>query len=79
MYTTVWLRQSWMDNRLTWDPEEYGIQRLQLPAEEVWTPDLSNYKGKLEVVQVSVYDKMTRVVINADGKVVHVPTMKVQN
>ena len=79
MYTTVWLRQSWMDNRLAWDPEEYGVQRLQLPVEEVWTPDLSSYGGKLEVVQVSVYDKMTRAVVMADGKVVHVPAMKVQN
>ena len=79
MYTTVWLRQSWMDNRLAWDPEEYGIQRLQLPVEELWTPDLSSYGGKLEVVRVSVYDKMTRAVVMADGKVVHVPAMKVQS
>jgi len=77
MYTTVWLRQSWVDNRLAWDPEEYGVQRLQLPVEEVWTPDLSSYGGKLEVVQVSVYDKMTRAVVMADGKVVHVPAMKI--
>ena len=80
MYTTLWLKQSWMDDRLAWNPDDWdSVQQLRLPAEEVWKPDLSNYNGKIELVQSSVYDKMTRAVIAADGKVTHVPTMKVKS
>ena len=87
MYTTLWLHQSWMDDRLAWNnppmdymiiPEDYSsIQHLRLPAGEVWKPDLSNYNGKIEHVRNSVNDEMTRVVITPEGKVTYVPTLKV--
>ena len=80
MYMTLWLKQTWTDDRLAWNPDEWdNIQRLRLPVGEVWKPDLSNYNGKMEVVQNSVYDKMTEAVILADGKVTHVPMMKVKS
>lgn len=47
----VWVRQSWVDPRLTWNPDDYnGIDTLQLwvgdgsgsagDSSEIWTPDL---------------------------------------
>ena len=92
MYTTLWLKQSWTDDRLAWNPDDSlhgdvhsglhmgapnNIKLLRLPAEEVWKPDLSNYNGKIEHVRNSVNDEMTRVVINPEGKVTYVPTLKV--
>ena len=78
MYTTLWLMQSWVDDRLAWNPDDWdGIQQLGLPAEEIWKPDLSCYNGQTELLQSSVYGKMTRAVISAEGKVTHVPTLKV--
>ena len=86
MYTTLWLKQSWTDDRLAWNPDERyqvghskwdNIKLLRLPAEEVWKPDLSNYNGKIEHVRNSVNDEMTRVVITPEGKVTYVPTLKV--
>ena len=79
MYTTLWLKQTWTDDRLAWNPDEWdNIQVLRLPVGEVWKPDLSNYDGKMEVVQTGVYDKMTQAIVVADGRVVHVPIMKVK-
>ena len=38
---TSWLRMSWMDFRLKWNPEAYGgITNIRLPATKVWLPDV---------------------------------------
>ena len=38
---TSWLRMSWMDFRLKWDPEAYGgITNIRLPASKVWVADV---------------------------------------
>ena len=38
---TSWLRMSWMDFRLKWNPEAYGgITNIRLPASKVWVPDV---------------------------------------
>ena len=40
----AWLRASWKDFRLMWEPSEYeGVDRLFLPTDLIWTPDLSIY------------------------------------
>ena len=40
----AWLRASWKDFRLMWEPSEYeGVDRLFLPIDLIWTPDLSIY------------------------------------
>ena len=78
MYTELWFDQSWNDSRLAWNPDDWdGIKMLRLPIGELWKPDISVYNGKMDLVQNSVYDKMTRAVIKSDGKVIHVPIVKV--
>ena len=38
---TSWLRMSWMDFRLKWNPEAYGgLLQIRLPASKVWVPDV---------------------------------------
>lgn len=45
MMCSVWLRQTWMDERLAWDPEQYGrVSMLHVPYEIVWVPDIVLYK-----------------------------------
>ncbi|NXM04927.1 ACHB3 protein, partial [Tyrannus savana] len=41
MTTNVWLKQEWMDHKLSWNPEEYGgITAIRVPSESL--PDLDN-------------------------------------
>ena len=51
----AWVRQSWHDERLAWDPEEYGgLTRTYYAAQnmptlgnnEIWTPDFTVYNAK---------------------------------
>merc|ERR1712024_385647 len=38
----AWMKSMWKDFRLMWEPSEYeGVDRLFLPTELIWTPDLS--------------------------------------
>ena len=54
MTVKVWLPQIWTDERLKWDPEEFGnITKIQLPGEALWRPELvlynnadGNYEGE---------------------------------
>uniref|UniRef100_A0A183BMZ5 Neur_chan_LBD domain-containing protein n=1 Tax=Globodera pallida TaxID=36090 RepID=A0A183BMZ5_GLOPA len=41
MQTNIWLRMSWVDIYLTWDPAEYGgIREVRLPMTSIWKPDV---------------------------------------
>jgi len=45
----LWERYSWSDERLVWDPNEYGgIQRISLPASMIWTPDIVLYNDQYD-------------------------------
>jgi len=44
MTTNVWVEQEWNDYKLKWDPGEYGgVQKLHVPADEIWLPDIVLY------------------------------------
>jgi len=37
-------KQEWSDYKLKWDPSEYGgIEDINLPAEQIWLPDIVLY------------------------------------
>uniref|UniRef100_A0A3P8WE65 5-hydroxytryptamine receptor 3A n=1 Tax=Cynoglossus semilaevis TaxID=244447 RepID=A0A3P8WE65_CYNSE len=39
--TYVWYRQSWTDEFLVWDPEDFDeVKQLSLPTANVWVPDI---------------------------------------
>lgn len=52
MKTNNWIRMTWNDYQLKWDPTRYdGIEAIRLPCQEVWKPDivlLNNADGKYE-------------------------------
>lgn len=40
----VWVEQSWIDERIQWDPATFGnISKLTVPTTYVWTPDIVLY------------------------------------
>ncbi|TKR57345.1 hypothetical protein L596_030831 [Steinernema carpocapsae] len=44
--TNIWLRMSWVDIYLTWDPLEYGnIKEVRLPIKDIWQPDVLLYNS----------------------------------
>uniref|UniRef100_A0A8R1DW83 Uncharacterized protein n=1 Tax=Caenorhabditis japonica TaxID=281687 RepID=A0A8R1DW83_CAEJA len=46
MNSNVWLRMSWVDHYLTWDPSEYGnIREVRLPINNIWKPDVLLYNS----------------------------------
>ncbi|CAI5437450.1 unnamed protein product [Caenorhabditis angaria] len=46
MNSNVWLRMSWIDHYLTWNPEEYGnIKEVRLPIGNIWKPDVLLYNS----------------------------------
>ncbi|CAN2388271.1 serotonin-gated cation-selective channel activity [Pristimantis euphronides] len=39
--TYIWNNQSWVDEFLTWDPEEFdNITRISIPTQWIWEPDV---------------------------------------
>ncbi|XP_035209216.1 neuronal acetylcholine receptor subunit alpha-10-like [Stegodyphus dumicola] len=44
--TNVWLDQEWMDDYLSWNPEEYGnLTKIRIPCEKIWLPDIVLYNN----------------------------------
>ncbi|KAK7478429.1 hypothetical protein BaRGS_00030354, partial [Batillaria attramentaria] len=71
MTTNVWLRQEWLDKKLTWIPAEYGgVDRLYVPSEHIWLPDIVLYNNADGNYQVTL---MTKATLHPDGKVVWEP------
>ena len=71
MSTNVWVEQEWYDNKLRWDPAEYGgVETLYVPAEQIWIPDLLLYNNADGNYVITVF---TKAVIHWDGTVVWKP------
>ncbi|VDP07835.1 unnamed protein product [Soboliphyme baturini] len=44
--TNVWLKLTWEDYNLKWDPEQYGgLSDITLPADKIWKPDVLLYNS----------------------------------
>ncbi|XP_016852101.2 neuronal acetylcholine receptor subunit beta-3 [Anolis carolinensis] len=71
MTTNVWLKQEWIDNKLCWNPEDYGgITAIRVPSESLWLPDIvlfENADGRFEG------SLMTKAIIKYNGIVVWTP------
>jgi len=74
--SVVWLRYSWDDQRLVWDPEEYGgAEVIRLDPREIWTPDVTLYNTADPVNMVSC--NPTNVVLRNNGTVLWIPPCKI--
>lgn len=55
MTCSVWLKQVWMDNKLKWNPDDYGgVSVLYVPHEMIWTPDIVLYNKYFFFIEVFV-------------------------
>src|ERR1700722_11182847 len=44
MTTNAWIRQNWVDYKLTWNPADYdNITRIHIPHNKLWKPDVVLY------------------------------------
>uniref|UniRef100_A0A1I7WNY2 Neur_chan_LBD domain-containing protein n=1 Tax=Heterorhabditis bacteriophora TaxID=37862 RepID=A0A1I7WNY2_HETBA len=44
MTCSVWLKQVWIDKKLSWSPKNYGgVSVLYVPYEMIWVPDIVLY------------------------------------
>merc|ERR1711874_577765 len=76
----AWLRASWKDFRLMWEPSEYeGVDRLFLPTDLIWTPDLSIYNQAdygLDFADQNIEQSPHKVVITHEGNVYWFPAIR---
>ncbi|KAL4641747.1 neuronal acetylcholine receptor subunit beta-2-like [Arapaima gigas] len=71
MTTNVWLTQEWNDYRLMWDPQEYeGIQKLRIPSQHIWLPDIVLYNNADGTYEVSFY---CNAVVSNNGDIFWLP------
>lgn len=71
METKLWLKQSWTDNFLRWDPAEFrNLSQMRIPAEKIWRPDIVLYNTAVGDFQAQ---QKTKAVIKNDGTVTWMP------
>jgi len=79
---TSWLKMSWMDFRLKWNPEAYGgITNIRLPATSVWVPDVEVFDaisfGPNSFSQ-RMEERPGHVIVYSSGFVMFVPAVDIQ-
>ncbi|XP_050510436.1 acetylcholine receptor subunit alpha-L1-like [Diabrotica virgifera virgifera] len=68
----AWLRMTWNDEKLKWDPEAYGnLSVLHLAEHELWQPDIYLYNSATSTA-VNQFGN-THFLAYSDGKVLWVP------
>jgi hypothetical protein len=72
MITHGWMKFEWTDNKLAWDPNEYGnISVIRLPESAIWKPDIVLYNN-MDLSVPNNYGSAS-VVVYTPGKVLWVP------
>jgi len=68
MASSGWVGYSWMNEYMTWDPENYGgIEELRLPASVMWTPDIYLFNDANGDFKAKVMDNQLPVFVTSDG------------
>ncbi|XP_046558627.1 acetylcholine receptor subunit alpha-L1-like [Haliotis rubra] len=68
----TWIHYEWFDNRLTWEPSEYGdISAIRLPPSDIWRPDIVPYRGHADVTDAPV-------VLSNNGLVYYIPPTSIK-
>ncbi|KAI2804899.1 Acetylcholine-activated cation-selective channel, partial [Blomia tropicalis] len=71
MTTNMWVEQQWTDYKLKWEPEEYGgVNKLHVPAEQIWLPDLVLYNNADGNYEITI---LTKAILHSDGLVIWKP------
>ena len=65
---SIWLDQTWTDQRLVWDPEKFNnVSELRKNPTEIWTPDITLYNsanGKFQFAEELESQVMVKVTSN---------------
>ncbi|CAF1591692.1 unnamed protein product, partial [Didymodactylos carnosus] len=73
MQTHVYVLHEWMDFNFVWNPKDYGgVDRIQIPSDQIWKPDLVLYNNADGAYQITTRSKA---VIRYDGQVQWNPPM----
>ncbi|XP_020914175.1 neuronal acetylcholine receptor subunit alpha-10 [Exaiptasia diaphana] len=68
LQTSVWIRQSWRNPLLTWDPKNYGgIDKINIKAERVWVPDIYLYNNGENVNDGGMNHFSTQITLHFNG------------
>uniref|UniRef100_A0A915PMI5 Uncharacterized protein n=1 Tax=Setaria digitata TaxID=48799 RepID=A0A915PMI5_9BILA len=71
MTCSVWLKQVWIDNKLSWNPQIYGgVSVLYVPYEMIWVPDIVLYNNADSNYNITISTKAT---LRYDGQVTWEP------
>ncbi|KAF7279395.1 hypothetical protein GWI33_007337 [Rhynchophorus ferrugineus] len=66
-----WLKMSWDDDKLKWDPSKYGgIHSLNLADHELWQPDIFLYNS---ATSTAINHYNTHCIVFSNGNVLWVP------
>ncbi|CAH1799898.1 unnamed protein product [Owenia fusiformis] len=67
----VWFRFFWNDERLRWDPKDYGnISILHFPTADLWTPDIVLYNNVNEdYTSLQDYSREVPVIVYNNGDI----------
>uniref|UniRef100_A0A7E4VUT2 Neur_chan_LBD domain-containing protein n=1 Tax=Panagrellus redivivus TaxID=6233 RepID=A0A7E4VUT2_PANRE len=66
--TNAWVRQSWFDYKMIWDPADYNnVTKMHIPYRKVWRPDIILYTNADSAYSKSVMS--TDAVVSFDGNV----------
>lgn len=67
MTTSLWVKQHWVDYRLTWDPQDYAdLERVHVPINFLWKPDILLYNNVEGTYDVSM---LTKALLYSNGSV----------
>ena len=52
-----WMKATWHDWRLTWDPEDYSppIKKIVIPGTMIWRPDISVYNQARSLIRNNIF------------------------
>ncbi|CAG9538309.1 unnamed protein product [Cercopithifilaria johnstoni] len=71
MTCSIWLKQVWIDRKLSWNPKNYGgVSVLYVPYEMIWVPDIVLYNNADNNYNITISTKAT---LRYDGEVTWEP------
>jgi nicotinic acetylcholine receptor len=72
--TNCWLNQGWLDEKLKWNPRQYGgIKFIHIPAEKIWKPDIMLVNNADSWAKISSIS--TNAIVKHDGNVTWLSTV----
>ena len=78
--TKIWMRMSWVNELLRWDPEHWGsITRTRLSRDVLWTPDIFLQEDVSPAVSSGPEKYRTSIVIHSDGTHMWLVPVKLQS